>query len=101
MHPLPTIDYSGEIPNPMDRKRMGATQLLGVYAAGQALATAGLRDRTDILANSAVIVGIANGEHDIAFDESLFSEPQKYLDGAALNQALTTSRPSLLSVAAP
>ena len=96
VHPLPAIDYSSEIPNPMERKRMGPLQALGVYTAGQALGSAGLKGNEGILSRAAVIVGGAGGERDIALDEAIFSEPLTFAAPAALNQKLSERmRPSL------
>jgi 3-oxoacyl-[acyl-carrier-protein] synthase II len=102
VHPLPPIDYSTEIPNPLDRKRMGPRQALGVYTAGQALKSAALKDQAAILAKAAVIVVGTGGERDIALDEVILSEPQTFASTAALNTKLMSRmRPSLFLTQLP
>jgi len=95
VHPLLPLDFSSEISNPMDRKRMGQLQALGVYTAGRALTSAGLKGRSDFLSRAAVVVGCAGGERDIALDETIFSEASRFSDSALLNQRLSARmRPS-------
>lgn len=89
VHPLLPLDFSSEISNPMDRKRMGQLQALGVYTAGRALTSAGLKGRSDFLSRTAVVVGCAGGERDIALDETIFSEAARFSDAALLNQKLS------------
>ena len=96
IHPLPATDFSSQISNPLDLKRMGPMQALGIYAAGRALTSAGLKSEDEILSSAAVIVSGAGGERDIAFDEAIFCEPTKFSDPATLNKRLSDRmRPSL------
>jgi 3-oxoacyl-[acyl-carrier-protein] synthase II len=96
------MDYSAEIPNPLDRKRMGSRQALGVYVAGQALKSAAVKDQAAILAKAAVIVVGTGGERDIALDEVIFSEPKTFASTAALNAKLMSRmRPSLFLTQLP
>jgi 3-oxoacyl-[acyl-carrier-protein] synthase II len=80
----------------MDRKRMGQLQALGVYAAGRALTSAGLKGKSDALSRTAVVVGCAGGERDVALDETIFAEATRFSDAALLNRRLLTRmRPSM------
>lgn len=102
VHPLLPTDFTSEVPNPLDRKRLGPGQGLGAYTAGQALRSAGLKDRAEILARSAVIVSGTGGERDIALDEMIFTEPQAFASTATLNQKLMARmRPSLFLTQLP
>ncbi len=96
VHPLPPLDFSSEISNAMDQKRMGRLQTLGVYTAGRALTSAGLKGKNDFLSRAAVIVGCAGGERDIALDETIFADAAHFSDAALLNQRLSARmRPSM------
>jgi 3-oxoacyl-[acyl-carrier-protein] synthase II len=96
VHPMPALDLSSEISNPMDRKRMGQLQALGVYTAGRALTSAGLKGKSDLLSRAVVVVGCAGGERDAALDETIFAEATRFSDAALLNQRLSARmRPSM------
>jgi 3-oxoacyl-[acyl-carrier-protein] synthase II len=96
VHPLPPLDFSAEIPNAMDRKRMGLVQALGVHTAGRALASAGLRGRSEVLDRALVVVGCAGGERDQSLDDMILAEPARFSDAVLMNNTLATrTRPSL------
>ena len=95
VHPSPPLDFSSEIASPMDRRRMGQLQALGVYAAGRALTSAGLKGKSDLLSRAVVVVGCDGGERDIALDETIFSDAARFSDAAILNERLSARmRPS-------
>lgn len=96
VHPLPATDFSSQIPNRLNLKRMGPLQALGVYAAGRALESAALTGKDDILSRALVVVSGVGGERDIALDEMIFSEPNRFSNAAVMNQKLSARmRPSL------
>jgi 3-oxoacyl-[acyl-carrier-protein] synthase II len=102
VHPLPAIDFSSQIPSRLDLKRMGPLQALGAYAAGRALESAGLKQSADILSKAVVVVSGSAGERDLQLDESIFSEPARFADRAALNELLSTrTRPSFFLTQLP
>jgi 3-oxoacyl-[acyl-carrier-protein] synthase II len=95
VHPLVATDFTLQIPNKMDQKRMGGLQASGVYAAGLALEDAGLKGSAEVLGRTLAIIGGAGGERDTALDERIFGEPGVIRDPVKLNQKLVaTMRPS-------
>src|SRR5580704_11130240 len=102
VHPLPAMDFSAQIPSRLDLKRMGLSQALGAYAAGRALDAAALKGSAEILSKTVVVVSGAGGERDIPLDESIFAEPARFTDQAALNEMLSTrTRPSFFLTQLP
>ncbi len=94
--PAAPVDLGRYVPSRMEQKRLGSVQSLGICAAGDALAEAGLLGRRDILSSAAVLVGAMGGERDIAFDHAILAEPQQHAGQAGLNARLATgTRPSL------
>jgi 3-oxoacyl-[acyl-carrier-protein] synthase II len=102
VHPLPAMDFSSQIPSRLDLKRMGPLQALGAYAAGRALEAASLKGSAEILSKAVVVVSGSAGERDVQLDESIFSEPTRFTDRAALNEMLSTrTRPSFFLTQLP
>jgi 3-oxoacyl-[acyl-carrier-protein] synthase II len=102
VHPLPTMDFSSQIPSRLDLKRMGLLQALGTYAAGRSLEAAGLKGSPEILSKAVVVISGAGGERDIQLDERIFSEPTRFADQVALNEMLSAgTRPSLFLAQLP
>lgn len=97
VHPLAPVDFSAEIPAKGDLRQMEAWQRAGVYAAGRALADAGLKDRPDLLEVCDLCIAAGNGERDIAADAKVLAGVgfAPNLD-AYLNEALPRGiRPTL------
>ncbi|MBW3095732.1 beta-ketoacyl-ACP synthase [Pseudohoeflea sp. DP4N28-3] len=97
VHPLPEIDWSGQIPRRGDQRQMENWQRLGVYAAGLALDDAGLKEDLDACAEMDLFVAAGGGERDVAVD-SLIVEAARGRDDReiVLNEKLTTElRPTL------
>jgi 3-oxoacyl-[acyl-carrier-protein] synthase II len=100
-HPLPQIDFSSQIANPLELKRMSRTHALGCYAAGRALASARLI-ASEALARAIVIVSGSGGERDVRLDERILAEPRHFSEPALLNQELAVrTRPSLFLAQLP
>jgi 3-oxoacyl-[acyl-carrier-protein] synthase II len=80
-----------------DMRQMEAWQRIGVYAAGLALDTAGLKGKSEFLAKMNMIVAAGGGERDEAVDEALLTALQTQNDKQAyLNEKLMSElRPTL------
>lgn len=97
VHPLARIDVSRQIPKTSDQRQMDQWQRTGVYAAGLALADAGVAGKPDLLDRTDVVTAAGNGERDLELDARVLetvgsqSQPEVYL-----NRALATGlRPTL------
>ncbi|MGX1744423.1 beta-ketoacyl-ACP synthase [Bosea sp. NPDC055353] len=97
VHPLAALELDRQIPKKSDQRQMEPWQRLGVYAAGLALDSAGLKDDTEAKSALQVIVAAGGGERDHAVDAAILEglrgagEP-----GAFLNERLMGDlRPTL------
>ena len=97
LHPLAPLELDKQIPKKSDQRQMEPWQRLGVYAAGLALDSAGLKDDTEAKSALQVIVAAGGGERDHAVDAAILeglrgaNEP-----GAFLNERLMSDlRPTL------
>ncbi len=68
VHPLAPILLDGQIPKKSDQRQMEPWQRIGVYAAGLALDSAGLKADAEAKDRLAVIVAAGGGERDHAVD---------------------------------
>lgn len=97
VHPLAKVDFSKQIPKTSDQRQMEQWQRTGVYAAGLALADAGIAGDLELLDRTDVVTAAGNGERDIELDarvlETIGTEAQP---SVYLNKALATGlRPTL------
>ena len=97
VHPLTQLDISRQIPKTSDQRQMEQWQRTGVYAAGLALADAGIAGDADLLDRTDVVTAAGNGERDLELDarvlEAIAAEAQP---DVYLNKALATGlRPTL------
>ena len=97
VHPLADVDFSKQIPRTSDQRQMERWQKIGVYAAGLALADAGLAGDEDLLGETNLCIAAGNGERDLALDARLLAGAGAGgAEGAYLNQGLATGlRPTL------
>jgi 3-oxoacyl-[acyl-carrier-protein] synthase II len=97
VHPLAPIDLDKQIPKKGDQRQMEPWQRIGTYAAGLALADAGLKGNAALLARMDMIVAAGGGERDIAVDGTILSNKRKAANpGAYLNERLMSDlRPTL------
>lgn len=97
VHPLATLELDRQIPKKSDQRQMEPWQRLGVYAAGLALDSAGLKDDTEAKSTLQVIVAAGGGERDHAVDSAILTGLRGADDpGAYLNERLTGDlRPTL------
>ncbi len=86
VHPLAALELDRQIPKKSDQRQMEPWQRLGVYAAGLALDSAGLKEDTEAKSALQVIVAAGGGERDHAVDSAILSglrganEPGSFLN---------------------
>lgn len=97
VHPLAPVSFDQQIPKKGDQRQMEAWQRIGVYAAGLALDSAGIKGNTEILARMDMIVAAGGGERDLAVDSGILnSEAQGESSPGFLNERLMNDlRPTL------
>jgi 3-oxoacyl-[acyl-carrier-protein] synthase II len=97
VHPLAPLDLDKQIPKRGDQRQMEAWQRMGVFAAGQALESAGVKGNTELLSRMGMIVAAGGGERDYAVDATILSGyPKAPNPGAYLNEHLQGDlRPTL------
>jgi 3-oxoacyl-[acyl-carrier-protein] synthase II len=97
VHPVAALDLDKQIPKKGDQRQMEPWQRIGTYAAGLALADAGVKGNADLLARTDMIVAAGGGERDIAADGTILSNmPKAPNPGAFLNERLMNDlRPTL------
>jgi 3-oxoacyl-[acyl-carrier-protein] synthase II len=97
VHPIAPLELDTQIPKRGDQRQMEAWQRIGVFAAGLALESAGIKGDTALLSQASMIVAAGGGERDYAVDEAILSGLPKAADpGAYLNEHLLGDvRPTL------
>jgi 3-oxoacyl-[acyl-carrier-protein] synthase II len=97
VHPLAPLELDKQIPKRGDQRQMEAWQRMGVFAAGQALESAGVKGNTDLLSRMGMIVAAGGGERDYAVDAAILSGlPKAANPGGYLNEHLLGDlRPTL------
>src|SRR5271167_2407822 len=97
VHPLAPLNFDKQIPKKGDQRQMELWQRIGVYAAGLALANAGVTGKIDILDRMDMIIAAGGGERDIAVDSAILSGIRNASNpGAFLNERLQNDlRPTL------
>jgi 3-oxoacyl-[acyl-carrier-protein] synthase II len=73
VHALAPMSFDPQIPKKGDQRQMEPWQRIGVYAAGLALDSAGVKGKTDILGRMDMIVAAGGGERDLAVDGAILS----------------------------
>jgi len=103
VHPLAPTNFDKQIPRKSDQRQMEPWQRIGVYAAGLALADAGIAGKSDLLDVTDMIVAAGGGERDIAVDTSILAGARKVNDrGPFLNERLMSDlRPTLFLAQLP
>ena len=96
VHPMAPLDLDKQIPK-RDLRQMEPWQRIGVYAAGLALDSAGVKGNTDLLSRMGMIVAAGGGERDVAVDSAILSGyPTAPNPGEYLNENLLGGlRPTL------
>ena len=97
VHPLVALEMDKQIPKKSDQRQMEPWQRLGVYAAGLALDSAGIKDDAEAKSALQVIVAAGGGERDHAVDGAILSGLRGVNEpGAYLNEHLMSDlRPTL------
>ncbi|KQT86174.1 beta-ketoacyl-ACP synthase [Aurantimonas sp. Leaf443] len=97
VHPLPPVDWSNQIPKKGDQRQMETWQKLGSYAAGLALADAGIPADEAMRATIDLIVSAGGGERDFAVDALVLERLRgSNAPGPVLNATLSSElRPTL------
>jgi len=97
VHPLAPLDLDKQIPKRGDQRQMETWQRMGVFAAGIALDSAGVKGNTELLSRMGMIVAAGGGERDYAVDAAILSGYKKATNpGAYLNEHLLGDlRPTL------
>jgi 3-oxoacyl-[acyl-carrier-protein] synthase II len=97
VHPLSPLELDKQIPKKGDQRQMEAWQRIGTYAAGLALADAGIKGNAEALGRMDMIVAAGGGERDIAVDGTILTNKSKAADPEAfLNERLMSDlRPTL------
>jgi 3-oxoacyl-[acyl-carrier-protein] synthase II len=96
VHPLVPIDFDKQIPKKGDQRQMEAWQRIGVYAAGLALDSAGVKGNAELLGRTDMIVAAAGGERDYAADSAILSaygkaeKPDAFLNERLMNDLRPT-----------
>ena len=89
VHPLAPLDLDKQIPKKGDQRQMEPWQRIGTYAAGLALADAGVKGNSELLARMDMIVAAGGGERDVAVDAAILSNKRKSANpDAFLNERL-------------
>ena len=97
VHPLAPVNLDLQIPKKGDQRQMEAWQRIGTYAAGLALADAGVKGNAELLAQMDMVVAAGGGERDIAVDGTILTNKSKAANPEAfLNERLMSDlRPTL------
>lgn len=96
VHPLAPIDFDKEIPKKGDQRQMEPWQRIGTYAAGLALADAGLKGNVEELSRMDMIVAAGGGERDLNVDSAILSglpgasDPEAFLNERLMNDLRPT-----------
>jgi 3-oxoacyl-[acyl-carrier-protein] synthase II len=97
VHPMTALALDTQIPKRGDQRQMEAWQRFGVYAAGLALDSAGVKGDTALLERMDMIVAAGGGERDYAVDSAILAalpneaDPDRYLN----EHLLSDLRPTL------
>jgi len=97
VHPLGAVEYDRQIPKKSDQRQMEPWQRIGVYAAGLALDSAGIKSDAEAKDRMHVIVAAGGGERDHAVDGQILTGLKTAANpGVFLNERLLGDlRPTL------
>ncbi len=97
VHPMVALELEKQIPKKSDQRQMEPWQRLGVYAAGLALDSAGLKENAEARATLECFVAAGGGERDHGVDGQILTGLRGVEDkGAFLNERLMGDlRPTL------
>ena len=103
VYPLAPVNFDKQIPKKSDQRQMEMWQRVGVYAAGLALADAGIAGKPDLLDRTDMIVAAGGGERDVPVDATILAGIRTVAaPGAFLNERLMNDlRPTLFLAQLP
>jgi 3-oxoacyl-[acyl-carrier-protein] synthase II len=103
VHPLAPLDLSKQIPKKSDQKQMESWQRVGVFAAGLALADAGIARNGELLDHTDLVVAAGSGERDINVDCAVLDKLSQSEDSTVLAKEVLPSalRPTLFLAQLP
>jgi len=103
VHALAPMSFDKQIPKRGDQRQMEMWQRVGVYAAGLALADAGLAGKPDLLDRTDMVVAAIGGERDVPVDTAILAGLRGAQEpGAFLNERLMNDlRPTLFLAQLP
>ena len=103
IHPMVPLDLDKQIPKRADQRQMETWQRLGTYAAGLALADAGIAGNLDILSRTHAVVAADGGARDETVDDSILAGLEGATNDASfLNERLSNDlRPTLFLAQLP
>ena len=77
VHPFAPVNLDEQIPKKGDQRQMEAWQRIGTYAAGLALASAGVKGDKEILGRMDMVIAAGGGERDLAVDCNILNMEAK------------------------
>src|SRR5450432_2285281 len=77
VHPFAPVNLDAQIPKKGDQRQMEAWQRIGTYAAGLALASAGVKGNKEILGRMDMVIAAGGGERDLAVDCNILNMEAK------------------------
>src|SRR5467141_4219330 len=77
VHPFAPVSLDAQIPKNGDQRQMEAWQRIGTYAAGLALASAGVKGDKEILGRMDMVIAAGGGERDLAVDCNILNMAAK------------------------
>jgi 3-oxoacyl-[acyl-carrier-protein] synthase II len=77
VHPFAPVNLDEQIPKKGDQRQMEAWQRIGTYAAGLALASAGVKGNKEILGRMDMVIAAGGGERDLAVDCNILNMDAK------------------------
>src|SRR5450631_2853973 len=97
VHPFAPVNLDAQIPKKGDQRQMEAWQRIGTYAAGLALASAGVKGNKEILGRMDMVIAAGGGERDLAVDCNILNREAKgHCAPGFLNERLMNDlRPTL------
>ena len=73
VHPIVKLNYDLQIPKKGDQRQMETWQRIGVYGAGLALDSAGVKGNQDVLSRMDMVVAAGGGDRDLAVDSAILN----------------------------
>jgi 3-oxoacyl-[acyl-carrier-protein] synthase II len=96
VHRLGPVSFDLQIPKKGDQRQMEPWQRIGVYTAGLALASAGVKGDATLLDRTDMIVAAGGGERDVAVDSKILTDirgqpnPQAFINERLMNDLRPT-----------